>query len=463
MLGWRSNDYPDFYLYKPYRLTDVYRDLIAAGTRDTFITDTLADSDPRSGAIKYDIGTLDSCLKPSPFNENPHATIFLTARPDTCAKIGNLTWTPYSFTSNGVHFGWQKVRWYYIFKRLNSGPYLLLDSVADSVLKYADQINLGDTVHYFIRAIKDTITTVTTSSNVATFDTRYRKDPVSVYLSNVTVEPVANLSVLISVTLKASDEWSRLDVYSSQDANTYLKEGSITFQPAPPNPTFISNKNASESRYFYRVHAFDLCGTETSMTSVSATILLRVTSAESGNKLSWSRYFDWDSGVEKYLIFKGTNSNTSVVQYRVLDSVSASDSFYVDTTALQPVGNHGTCYYIVAIQNPGSPHSTQETSFSNHVCLIAPLTIYVPNAFTPFGANPSFRPEGLSIDYAASSMEIFDRWGGRVRSISDITNGWDGKNSMGQYETQGIFFYKITIKGTDGKIQIKTGTVTLLD
>ena len=60
-------------------------------------------------------------------------------------------------------------------------------------------------------------------------------------------------------------------------------------------------------------------------------------------------------------------------------------------------------------------------------------------------------------------MEIYDRWGGKVIDILDITNGWDGKNSSGEYCSVGVYLYNIKIIGTNGTEQKKSGLVTIID
>ena len=89
--------------------------------------------------------------------------------------------------------------------------------------------------------------------------------------------------------------------------------------------------------------------------------------------------------------------------------------------------------------------------------------MYIPNAFNPSGINKTFRPEGSFIDYKSSSMEIYDRWGGKVKQILDITNGWDGKDSKGEYCVIGVYLYEIKITGTNGSIQTKSGLVTIIN
>jgi hypothetical protein len=198
IIGWNSNKAPDFYIYDAYRDNGNFNYTLIKSTRDTSLIDTLLDSDPSVKAIKYDLNTKDSCGNPGVFGVNPHRTIFLSLQKDTCKRQCTLSWSPYSFIENGVKYGWTKVRKYYIYKKINSSPITLIDSVDDTTplsLSYADNINLGDTLLYFVRAIKDTSILVTSSSNYSSIITRLRIDPKHTYLQNVSVNPINNTPI----------------------------------------------------------------------------------------------------------------------------------------------------------------------------------------------------------------------------------------------------------------------------
>ncbi|MBL7920434.1 MAG: gliding motility-associated C-terminal domain-containing protein [Bacteroidia bacterium] len=86
--------------------------------------------------------------------------------------------------------------------------------------------------------------------------------------------------------------------------------------------------------------------------------------------------------------------------------------------------------------------------------------IYVPNAFTPNGdgLNDEFLASGYNItDF---SMDIFDRWGEKLFTSKELTTGWKGI-FKGVVCEVGVYVYKISYKGLDGKKVNKTGHVTL--
>lgn len=86
--------------------------------------------------------------------------------------------------------------------------------------------------------------------------------------------------------------------------------------------------------------------------------------------------------------------------------------------------------------------------------------IYIPNAFTPNGdgLNDVFLVYGHSISEV--TMDIFDRWGEKLFTSGDIAKGWNGVYK-GKDSEIGVYIYKISYKGIDGKKHSKTGHVTL--
>ena len=87
--------------------------------------------------------------------------------------------------------------------------------------------------------------------------------------------------------------------------------------------------------------------------------------------------------------------------------------------------------------------------------------IYIPNAFIPSGnaLNSIFKiPPGTSLhlDY----LKIYDRFGNKIFSTSNINEGWDGTYKGGR-SPMGTYIY--IIKGTDfrGDVFLK-GTVLLI-
>ena len=88
--------------------------------------------------------------------------------------------------------------------------------------------------------------------------------------------------------------------------------------------------------------------------------------------------------------------------------------------------------------------------------------VFLANAFTPNGDNNNdfF---GLSNPFAVSefiSLEIFDRWGGRMFFTNDVFEKWDGRLSNSEVNP-GVYLYRVVFM-CEGNQEVKTGSVTLI-
>ncbi|MCB9338219.1 MAG: gliding motility-associated C-terminal domain-containing protein [Lewinellaceae bacterium] len=88
--------------------------------------------------------------------------------------------------------------------------------------------------------------------------------------------------------------------------------------------------------------------------------------------------------------------------------------------------------------------------------------VFVPNAFSPNGdgINDLFQPFSSGCPVQAFSMDIFDRWGGKVFHAEDLSAGWDG-TFHDKVANPGVYVYLIKLKEF-GRDQLLSGEVLLL-
>ena len=99
------------------------------------------------------------------------------------------------------------------------------------------------------------------------------------------------------------------------------------------------------------------------------------------------------------------------------------------------------------------------TSTSNYAEVIPPLSIFIPDAFTPNGdgINDTFGVKGEGIkDF---TIRIFNRWGEVVFESHNPKQQWDGtyKGHPAQSDT---YVYQLFAAGTGS--DARTGSVTLI-
>jgi gliding motility-associated-like protein len=88
--------------------------------------------------------------------------------------------------------------------------------------------------------------------------------------------------------------------------------------------------------------------------------------------------------------------------------------------------------------------------------------VVIPNAFTPNGdgLNDTFIPIIKAV--SSFSMDIFNTWGERIYSTSDLeSKGWDG-TYKGQELPAGNYINRITYSSINGSLFEKTGGITLI-
>jgi len=90
--------------------------------------------------------------------------------------------------------------------------------------------------------------------------------------------------------------------------------------------------------------------------------------------------------------------------------------------------------------------------------------LFIPNAFTPDGdgVNDTFLALYSGNDISHFTMDVYDRWGGRIFRSENILFGWDGKKN-GKDCPGGVYVYKIvfSVDGVPGN-QERVGTVMLV-
>ncbi|MBK9149436.1 MAG: gliding motility-associated C-terminal domain-containing protein [Flavobacteriales bacterium] len=96
------------------------------------------------------------------------------------------------------------------------------------------------------------------------------------------------------------------------------------------------------------------------------------------------------------------------------------------------------------------------------VCVEAEFGVYIPNAFTPNGDGYNDLWGAITTVGRPREFElvVFDRWGGELYRADEKQAFWDG-TAAGQVP-QGVYPWMLRMRDTEGKVQQRTGHVTLL-
>ena len=93
---------------------------------------------------------------------------------------------------------------------------------------------------------------------------------------------------------------------------------------------------------------------------------------------------------------------------------------------------------------------------------IGTSSLRCPNAFSPNddGVNDEWKVSYSSI--ISFECHIFDRYGHKMTSLSDPSQGWDGKYK-GKVVPSGAYYYVIKAKGADGKVYDLAGDINIVN
>ncbi len=92
--------------------------------------------------------------------------------------------------------------------------------------------------------------------------------------------------------------------------------------------------------------------------------------------------------------------------------------------------------------------------------LVKETVIDMPNAFAPSGVNKLFKPSKRGIA-RLKEFSVYNRWGNKVYSSTDIDAGWDGTYN-GVPQPVGVYIYNIDAVSDKGTPFVKKGNVTLI-
>jgi gliding motility-associated-like protein len=133
-----------------------------------------------------------------------------------------------------------------------------------------------------------------------------------------------------------------------------------------------------------------------------------------------------------------------------------------DTTESIPINSEGM--YTVEMESPMGCLGSDSVYVKLTSEEIPETHLFIPNAFTPDGdgVNDTFLALYNGNDISHFTMEVYDRWGGRIFRSENILDGWDGKKN-GKECPGGVYVYKIvfSVDGIPGN-QERVGTVALV-
>ncbi|MDE6278217.1 MAG: gliding motility-associated C-terminal domain-containing protein [Muribaculaceae bacterium] len=120
----------------------------------------------------------------------------------------------------------------------------------------------------------------------------------------------------------------------------------------------------------------------------------------------------------------------------------------------------GTFYVRLMVNNEGG---TCAVASEVYEVFIGESRLDIPNAFSP-NASPGVNDE-WKVSYRSLvefECHIFNRWGTRMCSFTDPSQGWDGKYG-GKFVPAGTYYYVIKARGADGVEYKRSGDINIIN
>ncbi len=450
VLSWNAGTDPETYSYIVYNATTNTAIDTVFGRNNTQFTDLSATN--VLGNYDYTLVTMDTCFNAGIRNVLPQHNLVLNTTINRCEQSAKLSWNAYDNWANGV------LR-YEIWSGINGANPVKTDTVAGDILTYTNK-NLTDGANtcFIVKAIaKNTNYTAVSNANCVTIN--IVKPTKFVYLKNVTVN--ADNTVGLDWQWNTDIDLDSYGINSATDNNTYQRFSVLSAQLplVLSNHTDVVFQDIDKNKLYYKIETIDSCK-QLVFSNYVATVFAKVTALEGfTNKISWTAYDNPYGTIQYYEVFRNTTNGNSVKVATVNGNTLSAD----DRLNPQNASEQDACYYVVGYANLRLPVGlpANVASRSNTVCAHQSIDLLLPNAFAPEGNNTVFKPAAVFTNSATYSMQIFDRWGGKLFETSDVNTGWDG-TANGRPMPQGVYVYVIKAKEPDKNAIEKRGSVFLL-
>jgi gliding motility-associated-like protein len=406
---------------------------------------------PKFSSVSYEL-RLQSIPLP---NHNPVDLLCMTLADE---KQTTLYWgdsTPMSTYFNH----------YNLYRRVNGGPFVLLDSIPDKHTRFYTDPNTPNyttnNYEYMIRSVNQCGNIGLPSDTLGTFEQlKFIPDKQQI----ISVSVANNRSIDITWPKTWEKDFAQYFIYKKEAQDPVYK---LIHQTALINDTIFRDPNVdvSSKSYCYHIIMKDTCDNYGPVGFEACSILLDGEASPFENSLQWNGYNWWYNGVDVYEL----NSQGDKMESPNVYIVSNTDSSFTDNQLDQHSGLFS--YWVVARQQNTPSTAPGKTgpipfynawSVSNTIELSQKPNVFVPNAFTPNSdqLNDTWNIRDIFVkDY---KLTVYNKWGQAIFTTTDKNNKWTGKLSSGTEAPSDVYIYLLTYTGYDNSNLTLKGNVTIL-
>lgn len=403
-------------------------------------------------ALTFSVAAFDSCFTvstPSTYQTSAksdlHTTVFVQYSYNVCGQLATLTWTPY--------IGWPDFLEYEVYGRTNVGPWTLFGT--STTTNFSIPV-VGLLLYDFVIRSKSVSGNQSFSNKINVSAVA----PSAPSFNYIRVATVIDKKITIRHDIELVGGIKELSLERKNEIGIF--ESIQTIPATNSFNTFIDEDvNTDRYSYTYRIRIIDSCGSPAGVSNEVTTILMKVQADETNmkNYVSWTPYIGFNGSIIRYNLYRGFDG---VYDFTPLAVLSTNHLNYEDDLINYFDLSGKICYYVEAVESMNI-YALSEISRSNETCSVYEPLIYIPNAFTPDGVNPIFKPIVSLINPNSYQLSILSRWGDVIFETNDINEGWDGKITLSdQKAATGLYMYVLRIKNGDGEEITKRGHVSLL-
>ena len=456
VMSWNVNSAPDAAAYVVYRFNGTAWIPIDTIYGINNISYNYLTSTADVASEQYRLAAFDTCGNISPLG-TALSTIYLTANAQICNRSAVLNWTAYATTLGTGLAG------YTIYQSTTglAGPYTVIGSVNATTLTYtASNLGPNTTYYYKIQAF-DNSGTKTASSNRISFFSATPIPPNYIYLRKASVINDNKVELTAHVDIAASTLGYKI-MRSTNNIN-FTQIGTVNASATTPIVFNDVTAKVDERSYYYKVINIDSCGYDGIETNIGKTILTKAVSNSPDlyNVITWSDYETWQGNVLSYNIYRGIDGVLDPTPIANIPYNGSAENRYVDDVSGLLIGEGVFNYFIEALEGIGNTYGFNDNALSNIAEAYQDPIVFIPNAFRPGGINALFIPVTTYVDFQEYEFSVFNRWGLKVFSTSNVDEGWDGTQAGKKCEL-GVFVYLLKFKTSKGEYLEFKGSVTLL-
>ena len=401
--------------------------------------------DPRKTSVPFSVGAVNRTLGISSLRSYEDYNIQVNSKYDSCKAEIRLNWHPYK--------GWlentppnKPLLSYYVIRISNNG------GVNEEVKKLSDKdtfyivphINENEKYTFFIRAQRSD--GMISESYKTTKETKMPIQPTYIVAdgSHYNSDGLAEISFKID---PAAQTYSYEFWGSGKPDYAFVSLGAFNIH----GDTVLTDIQAREKTYYYKLEAWHVCKNKTTATSNMATALwLTLKQTDQVNLLQWDSYIDW-GGDAIHELHRQIGSEPE----EIISSANYSD----DLSGIEISGD--VCYWVTA--RPVSPTSSGQFAISNTVCIKPESDIYIPQAFIPnsIGLNAEWKPF-FSYPPQDYMLFLYDRTGAKIFETKNPDDGWNGQFANGKPASEGVYMYYLKFRTAMGRLIEKRGTISLI-